>query len=155
MTHGVGSHVWKEEGSEGGQEGKEKKKGWKGERKAGVREGGTKGGEWEGPSWSFWPGFNSTTCRGGRTQAARCPRPWPSEPGDAQGLWSHFRAGQGGREEPATAPLWGWRVGRDKGAESAEVERGGGGLLSNRGRFREVAGAFLPLPLREDFFFFF
>ena len=46
-------------------------------------------------------------------------------------------------------------MGRDKGAEQREVERGGGGLLSNHRRFREVAGPFLPVPLREDFFFFF
>lgn len=37
--------------------------------------------------------------------------------------------------------------------EQREVERGGGGLLSNHRRFREVAGPFLPVPLREDFFF--
>ena len=46
-------------------------------------------------------------------------------------------------------------MGRDKGAEQREVERGGGGLLSNHRRFREVAGPFLPVPLREDFFLFF
>lgn len=34
---------------------------------------------------------------------------------------------QEGREEL----VWGWRVGRDKGTEQREVERGGGGLLSN------------------------
>lgn len=56
---------------------------------------------------------------------------------------------QEGREEL----VWGRRVGRDYGAEQREVERGGGGLHSNH-RFREVAGPFLPVPLREDFFFF-
>ena len=40
---------------------------------------------------------------------------------------------------------WGWRVEGDKGTEQREVERGGGGLLSNRRRFREVAGPFLPV----------
>ena len=34
--------------------------------------------------------------------------------------------------------MWGWRVGRDKGAEQREVERGGGGLLSNHRRVRDV-----------------
>lgn len=47
--------------------------------------------------------------------------------------------------------MWGRRVGRDKGTEQREVERGGGGLLSNHSRFREVAGPFLRVPLREDF----
>ena len=42
-------------------------------------------------------------------------------------------------------------MGRDKGTEQREVERGGGGLLSNHSRFREVAGPFLRVPLREDF----
>lgn len=133
-------------GKEGGRE-EGRKVRWKEGRKEAKKKGRGEGGkEASAPWWGIRRGS------------------WEVSPARPRGLlrrtgWEAL-CGPGARQALRARPAERCERGRE-GVEGGERQtgsrgkwRGRGVLLSNHRRFREVTGPFLPVPQREDFFFF-